>query len=155
MTRSSVNAPGFGDQISRTAQQVRSLTRNPKAVHRLLAAVPVSGGGGRAYRTACHKLLPNAAGDAHHGRRRLRRVQGGGVSYQPHDEPTCCGVTMVHNSGTGQYECADAYFALVDDGVIWDYDPPALCDPENVSAEHRALYEHWLKSMRPDGWDQP
>lgn len=69
-------------------------------------------------------------------------------------EPTCCDEPMVHNSGTGQYECADAYFALLDDNVIRDYDPPTLIDPETVSGEHRAMFDHWIESMRPDGWDR-
>lgn len=44
------------DEITRSARQVRSLTRNPKAVHQLIGAVLVDGE--RVYRTACHKGLP-------------------------------------------------------------------------------------------------
>jgi hypothetical protein len=46
----------LGDQITRTARQVRGTTRGPRTVHRLVAAVKVPDG--RAYRTACHRDLP-------------------------------------------------------------------------------------------------
>jgi hypothetical protein len=45
------------DLIERTARQVRSLTRNPKAVHRHIATTPTTADGDRWYRTACHKEL--------------------------------------------------------------------------------------------------
>jgi hypothetical protein len=49
----------LGDEISRTARQVRSLFRNPKAVHQLVGAIWVAGE--REYKTACHKELPTDA----------------------------------------------------------------------------------------------
>lgn len=48
----------MADAIGLAAAQVRSLTRNPKVVHKLLATINVPDGGGRAYRTACHYDLP-------------------------------------------------------------------------------------------------
>jgi uncharacterized membrane-anchored protein YhcB (DUF1043 family) len=45
------------DVLDRTARQVRSLTRNPKAVHRHIATTATTADGDRWYRTACHKEL--------------------------------------------------------------------------------------------------
>lgn len=48
----------MADVISRTAAQVRSLIRGSKVVHRLVGTVKVPDGGGRVYKTACHRRLP-------------------------------------------------------------------------------------------------
>lgn len=56
MTESSVRLRA--DEITRTASQVRATTRGQRTIHRLLTAVKVPDGGGRAYRTACHRDLP-------------------------------------------------------------------------------------------------
>lgn len=72
-------------------------------------------------------------------------------------EPECCNTSMIHNSATGQYECADAYFALADEGVIGDCGDLRMeatgngCACSNCRA-WRALYDHWQQSKRPDGW---
>jgi hypothetical protein len=73
-------------------------------------------------------------------------------------EPECCNTPMVHNSYTGEWECADAYLALVDEGVIGDYGDLRSEAVENGCAcsncrAWRALYVHWQESRRPDGWD--
>lgn len=65
----------------------------------------------------------------------------------PAAEPTCCGEPMVHNSGTGKYECAAAFFALVDDKVITD---DGFLLQEALSPRDRDLYDHWQSSVRPD-----
>ncbi len=61
-------------------------------------------------------------------------------------EPECCGTPMVHYPQAG-YECADAYFALVDDDAITQdgATPPRLRDDTN--AEHNELLAH-LKLTR-------
>ncbi|MCX5066617.1 hypothetical protein OOJ91_12085 [Micromonospora lupini] len=56
-------------------------------------------------------------------------------------EPVCCGEPMVHNSWTGEYECAAAYFALVDGGVLGD--TGLRLDMTDLDADQRALVEHW------------
>ena len=62
-------------------------------------------------------------------------------------EPLCCREPMVHNSWTCEYECADAYFALVD-----EYG--AECVPflaeRDVSAEMLPTFRHWRESMVSD-----
>lgn len=60
-------------------------------------------------------------------------------------EPRCCSTPMVHNSFTGQYECADAYFLLHDDGV-----DPYLVDADDLDAGHRVALEHWKASRIDD-----
>lgn len=57
---------------------------------------------------------------------------------------------MIHNSWTSEYECADAYFTLIDEGVI-STDWPVVDDPDALTPSHRAAYEHWRESVRPDG----
>lgn len=68
-------------------------------------------------------------------------------------ELLCCGEPMVHNSGTGEYECAGAYFALVDEG--WDEIVLALVTEAEVGPALAPVLRHWRESCRPDGWDQP
>ncbi|MFG1872178.1 hypothetical protein [Micromonospora arborensis] len=63
-------------------------------------------------------------------------------------EPGCCGTPMVRNSFTGQYECADAYFQLLDDGVLGGV--PDLSDTDAMNDHQRDRYEHW-KTTRIDG----
>lgn len=66
-------------------------------------------------------------------------------------EPTCCGEPMVHNSFMEEYECADAYFALLDDGVLADCGGRELrVDPEDMTPEQRDLHKHWLASFKAD-----
>jgi hypothetical protein len=72
-------------------------------------------------------------------------------------EPTCCGVPMVHNSFTGEYECADAYFLLVDEGALGepghgDLNPELLTD-EDVPPNLLAALQHWRASRRPGRTD--
>lgn len=62
---------------------------------------------------------------------------------------------MVHNSSTGEYECADAYFSLDDEGALGepgygDLDPGML-DDGDVPPNLLATLEHWRASRRPDG----
>lgn len=62
-------------------------------------------------------------------------------------EPMCCGEPMVHNTWTGENECAEAYFRLLDDGVLGD-----VAQRSNISAMNdfqRGRYEHWLASCIP------
>jgi hypothetical protein len=66
-------------------------------------------------------------------------------------EPECCGTPMVHNSFLGTYECADAYFALVDDEVF--VDGWVGIDPSGLTDEQRTQYEHWRASWVADGWE--
>jgi hypothetical protein len=63
-------------------------------------------------------------------------------------EPVCCGAPMVHNSATGEYECADAYFALYDDGLIGDYG--LLVHLSELNDYERERYEHWRDVRVPD-----
>lgn len=70
-------------------------------------------------------------------------------------ELECCGTPMVHNSFTGEYECADAYFLLVDEGALGepgygDLDPGQLADDDVPPSLLEAL-QHWRTSRRPDG----
>lgn len=67
-------------------------------------------------------------------------------------EPECCKTPMVHNSFTGEYECAEAYFALVDDGVLDDGcgELHHLADDE-VPPDLVPTLHHWRASRRPDG----
>ncbi|ATO14671.1 hypothetical protein CO540_13230 [Micromonospora sp. WMMA2032] len=56
---------------------------------------------------------------------------------------------MVHNSFTEQYECADAYFALLDDGVLSDCSP--IGDDFAAMTEYQLdRYEHWRVSCTDD-----
>ncbi len=57
-------------------------------------------------------------------------------------EPVCCGEPMVHNSWAGHFECADAYFALTDDGVL--VDDSLRIEWALLSDHQRERYEHWL-----------
>ena len=68
-------------------------------------------------------------------------------------EPLCCGEPMVHNSFTGQYECAVAYFTLVDEG--WGEGALARATEDEVGADLAPVLLHWRASCRPDGWDEP
>lgn len=63
-------------------------------------------------------------------------------------EPMCCNTPMVHNSWTEEYECADAYFQLLDDGVLGDVAQRSNTDAMNDY--QRGRYEHWLASRIPD-----
>lgn len=63
-------------------------------------------------------------------------------------EPECCDTPMVHNSFTSEYECADAYFELLDDGVLGDI--PDLADTDEMTGHQRERFEHWKASRRPD-----
>jgi hypothetical protein len=64
--------------------------------------------------------------------------------------PTCCDEPMVSYCGDWAWECADAYFALLDDGVLYEdgASPPNLRD--DATDEQRQLYEHLL-ATRIDG----
>lgn len=68
-------------------------------------------------------------------------------------EPECCGVPMVHNSYTEEYECADAYFFLVDEGALGDPEAPHL-SPDQIRwalpTEQIDALRHWRQSRRPD-----
>jgi hypothetical protein len=63
-------------------------------------------------------------------------------------EPMCCDTPMVHNSWAEAYECADAYFTLVDEGygegvietLRVDDIEPGLAD----------TLGHWRASRRSD-----
>lgn len=63
-------------------------------------------------------------------------------------EPECCGTPMVHNSFTGLYECADAYFGLLDDGVLGGV--PDLSDTDAMDPQQRELYDHWQSTRVSD-----
>lgn len=64
-------------------------------------------------------------------------------------EPMCCGTPMVHNSWTEEYECADAYFALLDNGVIGE-SATLMVDEDSLTDHERERYEHWRTSRVPD-----
>jgi hypothetical protein len=65
------------------------------------------------------------------------------------EELTCCGEPMVHNSFTGEYECADAYFRLADEG--FDEIALALVTAEEVGPALESMLTHWRESRIPDG----
>lgn len=66
--------------------------------------------------------------------------------------PTCCGELMIEDNGIG-WECADAYFSLLDDGVVdpCGFSPPRLT-PRATQAQ-RALLAHLIETriVMPDG----
>ncbi|MEU3452133.1 hypothetical protein ABZ671_00620 [Micromonospora sp. NPDC006766] len=63
-------------------------------------------------------------------------------------EPVCCDEPMIHNSFTGLYECAEAYFHLLDDGVLGD--PPDLSDTDVMDDYQRERYAHWKTTRISD-----
>lgn len=65
-------------------------------------------------------------------------------------EPICCGAPMVHNSWLGQYECADAYFALLDDEVIADTGVSLRVEHDELTEYQRERWKHWRASWIPD-----
>ncbi|MCW6003938.1 hypothetical protein K1W54_04980 [Micromonospora sp. CPCC 205371] len=65
-------------------------------------------------------------------------------------EPMCCGTPMVHNSWTEEYECADAYFRLLDDGVLDGTLALLAVDDEHLTPYQRERYEHWRTVRVPD-----
>lgn len=67
-------------------------------------------------------------------------------------EPECCNTPMVHNSWTDEWECADAYFALVDAGVFSDGESFEHSGSWTVRefVALRKLHEHWRTSFVPD-----
>lgn len=71
-------------------------------------------------------------------------------------EPLCCGTPMVHNSWTGQYECADAYFTLVDDHC-GGYEWVALerLTAEDVGPDLADALAHWRGSRISDAPSEP
>jgi hypothetical protein len=64
-------------------------------------------------------------------------------------EPMCCDEPMVHNSFTEEYECADAYFRLADEG--WDDLGLVYVTAEDVGPELAPFLAHWRESRIPDG----
>jgi hypothetical protein len=60
---------------------------------------------------------------------------------------------MVHNSATGEYECADAYFGLLDDGILGEFGAGMCVEVDALTAHQRVLHEHWLAARVPDGSD--
>ena len=56
---------------------------------------------------------------------------------------------MVHNSWTQEYECADAFFALVDEGFGEGTLERVTAD--EVGPELAPTLEHWRQSRRPNG----
>ena len=69
-------------------------------------------------------------------------------------EMTHCGVPMVRNSWTGEHECADAFFTLLDEGALGEpghenWSPAQLSD-EDVSPELRDTLRHWRGSRVPE-----
>jgi hypothetical protein len=80
------------------------------------------------------------------------------MSALPDPEPSCCGSPMVHNSSTGMYECADAFFLLIGDdedpGVAIEnnYGGLDLLVPLDWLTEVEAeRWEHWHAFQIPDG----
>jgi hypothetical protein len=70
-------------------------------------------------------------------------------------EPLCCGDPMIHNSGTGMWECAAAYFDLTDSGAIDpDWSDRLIIPPEWTTVEEVEQYHHWRDTMTPDGYDR-
>lgn len=65
------------------------------------------------------------------------------------EEPTCCGEAMVHNSFLLQYECADAYFALIDDGVLSDWGVHLRVEESGLTDYQRERWQHWRASWTP------
>jgi hypothetical protein len=62
--------------------------------------------------------------------------------------PKCCGEPMVHNSWTGEWECAVAYFALVDEGDAEDI--IGALTPEDVGPDLAETLAHWRGSRVSD-----
>jgi hypothetical protein len=63
-------------------------------------------------------------------------------------EPECCGDPMVHNSWTGEWECAVAYFALADEGAAGDI--IETLTPEDVGPDLVETLAHWRGSRVSD-----
>ena len=74
-------------------------------------------------------------------------------------EPMCCGTPMLHNSWTCEYECADAYFRLIDDGVLDTNLPFLTVEVEDLTTYQRERYEHWRAVRIPAAerslWERP
>lgn len=67
-------------------------------------------------------------------------------------DPLCCGIPMVHNSWTGEFACADAYFYLVDE--VGPNEVLCFMARDQIPAEYREAWDHWRASFVPDGWSQ-
>lgn len=68
-------------------------------------------------------------------------------------EPECCGEPMIHNSYSGQYECADAYFYLDGDGLLGDIGD-LIEWRRPLTKFDRERHAHWKASFMADGWDR-
>jgi hypothetical protein len=70
-------------------------------------------------------------------------------------EPVCCHEPMIHNGFTGEYECATAYFRLIDDLGSSPDEPfegiVALLETDDVPDDLRPILAHWRESCIPDG----
>jgi hypothetical protein len=62
--------------------------------------------------------------------------------------PECCNEPMVHNTATGAYECADAYFALVDEQPGLADVMLELVEDGEVPAGLVETLRHWRASIR-------
>lgn len=79
---------------------------------------------------------------------------GGEMRATASGEPKCpgCGEPMVHNSWMEQWECADAFFGLNDDGVLAG--GFVLLPLEDLTPVQRVQYEHWRYWIVPDAeWE--
>lgn len=65
-------------------------------------------------------------------------------------EPTCCDEAMVHNTRFGRWECADALFALIENGRLEEWQL-GLVDPDTMHPDDRRLYLHLAESYHPCG----
>ena len=70
-------------------------------------------------------------------------------------EPACpgadgdlCDGTMVHNSWSGEWECAGAFFALNDNGVLAD--GFLVGDEDDLGEWDRRFLDHWRTHRVPD-----
>jgi hypothetical protein len=64
------------------------------------------------------------------------------------EEPSCCNTSMVHNSWNGEWECASAYFALVDEHDWIAEGMLELVEADEVSVTVRDDLAHWRASRR-------
>lgn len=68
--------------------------------------------------------------------------------------PDCCDTPMIHNSGGGEYVCADAFLGLLHDGAV-DETGHLLINPDRLNPHGREQHDHWQTSRIPDGTPWP
>jgi hypothetical protein len=63
-------------------------------------------------------------------------------------EPQCCDASMIHNSGTGEFECSEAYFAL-----IGDPEDPGVAVENNYGGLDLLIPVGWMNDYEAERWE--